>query len=247
MCIFFFFFLWWKPELWLCRGTQPRNSNKTQICTLNKSVDNSLSTPTVSSISELLSPGDKRGGQTNLMRNNARAISLFSDTLLPARRARTASPAPEAWVTRQPVGLHLMRGSWKVSPRWKIKPLQPWFSKNKNNEEHHLFIFSAILIYIPPQRLAGHICLPNAERWHCVILLLRRNGTRIPPTPPQSGPLQKLPAKLIYAVPPFRPPSVTECKKPGGVSATRSSKGGKSWRCCAPSAFIRPWAPPMNY
>lgn len=184
MCIFSLLFLWWKPELWLCRGTQPRNSNKTQICTLNKSVDNSLSTPTVSSISELLSPGDKRGGQTNLMRNNARAISLFSDTLLPARRhGERAQPLLHR--KHESLG-SLLDSIWcaaqgKVLPRWKIKPLQPWFSKNKNNEEHHFIFFLAILIYIPPQRLAGHICLPNAEQWHCVILLLRRNGTRIPP------------------------------------------------------------------
>lgn len=42
----------------------------------------------VSSISELLSLGDKRwrgdgGGQTNLMRDNTGAILLFSDALLP--------------------------------------------------------------------------------------------------------------------------------------------------------------------
>lgn len=84
-----------------CSRTMPANGNKTQICNLNKSVDNSLSTSTVSSISELLSPGDKlegrgrweeggrggwRGGtrQTHLMRNNGGTISLFSDALLPA-------------------------------------------------------------------------------------------------------------------------------------------------------------------
>lgn len=158
------------------------------------------------------------------MRNNAEAISLFSDTLLPADALCDTASAHSLSCTgcmshsaacRTPFSAQincagLIRGSGKVSPRWKIKLLQPWFSTNKNNEEH-LFFFS-ILIYIPPQRPAGHICLPNAEQWHCVILLLRRNGTRIPPTPPQSGPLQKLPAKLIYAVSPFRPPSVSECK-----------------------------------
>lgn len=134
MCIFF---LWRITELWLCGCTQPRNANKTQICTLNKSVDNSRSTCTGSSTGELLSPGDKPGGrwggQTNLMRNTAGAISLFSDAFLPADgRCDTArahslsgsmSHSAACWTpfSAQINCAGLTRRSAKVSLRWEKK------------------------------------------------------------------------------------------------------------------------------
>lgn len=173
------------------------------------------------------------------MRNN---VPCFLTTLLPAdAQCDTASVhsllcmshSAACWTpfSAEINCAGLIRGSGKVSPagrqnRFNLDSAQIKTTRNTFS----FFSPPQILIYIPPQLLAGHICLPNAEQRLCVILLLRQNGTRIPPTPPQSGPLQKLPAKLIYAVPPFRPPSVTGRKSlaesaPWGVARKAKVEG----------------------
>lgn len=58
-----------------------KNGNKTQICTLNKSVDNSLSTALAPPSVSYCHQATNAGRQTNLMRNN---VPCFLMTLLPA-------------------------------------------------------------------------------------------------------------------------------------------------------------------